>query len=348
MDRINENEVRIEQILYKQDGKVEVSKVFHHRTGKSICMKKIFVENVLDATYIQGEFVTMAHLQHKNILALKSASLGGHDRNITHVVIFMDYFEEGDLEKLIQNKARSGVLFEQEQLIEYFKQMIDAYAYMQSEEVAHRDIKPQNIFVCDNGKTLKVGDLGSAVKKNSDSGGTLMGTPLYLSPKLREVYLSNSKFQVINHDVFKSDVYSLGLTFLYMASLKSVKDLCTLFELEKKIAERIRELPENYNVVKEILGYMLEVDESERMNFLQLKERMENPHNDPKNKPGKELAVKVLKKGEMLKLRLTKLLELKGNCENCHKEFKENQIYYISGHLICFTCFSNFRNQSPV
>ena len=46
MERISESDVKLEEILYKQQGKVEVYKVKHYRTGEILCMKKIFVENV--------------------------------------------------------------------------------------------------------------------------------------------------------------------------------------------------------------------------------------------------------------------------------------------------------------
>ena len=108
MERMIESDIKVLDVLYKQPGKVEVSKVQHKKTNQILCMKKIFVDNLMDATFIQNECLTMALLQHPYILSLRAASLGGQDRAITHVIIFMDYFEEGDLEKLIFTRIREA------------------------------------------------------------------------------------------------------------------------------------------------------------------------------------------------------------------------------------------------
>ena len=345
MDRITEADVRIESTLYKQQGKVEVYKVFNTRTGQTICMKKIFVEDVLDATEIQGELIAMANLNHPNILSLKSASLGGQNRNITHVLIFMDYFEEGDLERMIQAKAKSGVFFSETEMLSYINQLVDACAYMQGKEAAHRDIKPQNIFVCERGTKLKLGDLGSAAKKDSNAGSTLIGTPLYLSPKIREVFMANQNIRIVNHNMFKSDVYSLGLTFLYMVSLKPIKDLCMIIGLEQKIRNRIDELPYEYSKVKSILEAMLEVNEGNRPDFVGLKDLIKSLS---EVQAPKQQFLKELKKGESLKIKVTTVVQLIGCCEECKRECNEDEIYYIQGHLICLSCFGNFRVFSEV
>jgi serine/threonine protein kinase len=343
MDRISEADVRIEATLYKQQGKVEVYKVFNNKSGQAICMKKIFVEDVMDATDIQGELIAMANLNHPNILSLKSASLGGQNRNITHVLIFMDFFEEGDLEKMIQTKVRSGIFYTESELLSYINQIVDACEYMQGKEAAHRDIKPQNIFVCEQGKKLKLGDLGSAAKKDAHAGSTLIGTPLYLSPKLREVFMANQNMRVVNHNMFKSDVYSLGLTFLYMASLKPIKDLCMIIGLEQKIKSRIEELPNEYSIVKRILKEMLEVDEYNRPDFIELKRMLKD---FTQVKVPNQQTCKELKKGEDLKVKVTTVLQLIGFCEECKRECNENEIYYIQGHLVCTICFEKFREFS--
>ena len=47
----------------------------------------------------------------------------------------------------------------------------------------HRDIKPENILVCDDEKTVKVGDFGF-VRDASEvpMKHSVVGTPLYMSP----------------------------------------------------------------------------------------------------------------------------------------------------------------------
>ena len=71
--------------------------------------------------------------------------------------------------------------------------------------IIHRDIKPQNIFVSDNGD-YKLGDFGIAKTVEKTSGGTKTGTYKYMAP---EVY-SNQPYNST------ADIYSLGLVLYWL------------------------------------------------------------------------------------------------------------------------------------
>lgn len=323
MERILEEEVTLETKIYKQDNRVEVWKVNHKKTNRILCMKKIFVDNIYEATKMQEEFLTMAKTNHPNIVSLKAVSLGGKDRNITHISIFMEYFSEGDLDAFIQTHVRSNTFFQESEIFSYIKQLVSACAYMQELEISHRDIKPQNIFVTDDGKTLKIGDMGSAKKKTEHDPISLAGTPLYLSPILRESYQSNRSDNKVVHDMYKSDVYSLGLTFLYLSSLDSVRSLCTLENLQSLIEHRIINLRENYPRIKQILRYMLYVNEDFRPNFIQLRE-----------------FVSSLDVPEPQVLNVA--LPNQNKCMKCHREQNQDNIRIIGDIVICAQCFNDF------
>lgn len=72
-------------------------------------------------------------------------------------------------------------------------------------DVVHRDIKPQNIFLSENGD-YKLGDFGIAKTMEKTMGGTKIGTYKYMAP---EVY---------NNQPYGSgaDIYSLGLVLYWM------------------------------------------------------------------------------------------------------------------------------------
>lgn len=74
----------------------------------------------------------------------------------------------------------------------------------------------------------------------------------------------------VRHDPYKSDVYSLGLVFLYMASLKPVKELSSLENLAQNLQRRLSEISEKYPKIFEILSSMLVYDEKLRPNFSSL------------------------------------------------------------------------------
>lgn len=339
MERITESDITVVDCIYRVQNKVEVYKVRLLRTGEFLCMKKLFVENVMDATFIQSEFIFMASLQHPNIIRLRSAGLGGRDREISYVLIFMEFFEEGDLERLIQSKIKENSFIPEQEIITWLTELVKAFAYMQERTVAHRDIKPQNIFLYRNPETkaiiFKVGDLGSAIKKEGNTA-TLMGTPMYLSPKLRQAF-STTNYDSFNveHDLYKSDVYSLGLTFLYMASLTSVKDLCSLQDLDRKIDLRIEALSGYYPRLIGLLKLMLNVDEYYRPNFLELKAKLESNVEVMSFDSKKEKTI-----GRGFKIEV-----LSSKCGFCLNEYSEDRILVFNNDLICINCFENFKSK---
>eukprot|EP00003_Mantamonas_plastica_P006470 TRINITY_DN15267_c0_g1_i1.p1 TRINITY_DN15267_c0_g1~~TRINITY_DN15267_c0_g1_i1.p1 ORF type:complete len:160 (+),score=39.01 TRINITY_DN15267_c0_g1_i1:58-537(+) len=99
---------------------------------------------------------------------------------------------------------------------------------MHSKRIMHRDIKPQNVFIDDNG-VLKLGDLGLGRFFSSKTYQTfsLVGTPYYMSPE-----------RVVEKGYnWKSDVWSLGCILYEMAELRqpfNVKGQSYL-ELARKI-----------------------------------------------------------------------------------------------------------------
>jgi serine/threonine protein kinase len=321
MERITEDDVVEEVLIYNSENYVRVSRVRHKRSGETLCMKKLFVEDIQEAAMLQKEYVAMAYLHHPNIIKLKAVSFSGHGKSIASVNIFMEYYPEGDLDHLI----KLGIEFSEDQIISYMEQLFSAYKYMESQKIAHRDIKPQNILICEKGKVVKVADLGSVTKRVDRSSISLAGTPLYLSPSLRKAYIESR--QSVEHDVFKSDVYSLGITFLYMTSLKLPKDLTDLNDLQNNIDDRIRILHEKYSRVKTILSYMLKVDEDKRPNFEGIFEIFQSVKNYQDLLNVSDVSIP--------------LPEPEERCLNCHQSNKRDQAYKFEKGWICINCINS-------
>ena len=334
MERISESDIAIERCLYRVQGKVEVYSVRHIRTGQYLCMKKLFVEDLVDAAFIQAEFITMATLYHPNITKLRSAGLGGTGSQVSYVLIFMEFFEEGDLEGLIQSRIKEYNPVPEQEIINWLTKLVDAFAFMQERSIAHRDIKPQNIFLARESNEIicKVGDLGSAIKKEGNTA-TLMGTPMYLSPKLREAFSQGSQITFsVQHDLYRSDVYSLGLTMLYLASLNSVKDLCLLDHLQEKIDGRIMALTNNYPRLVKFLKYMLAVDEHYRCDFFELKRELAN-----------DAQIRSFDSSTAINIgRGVRIEKLSGKCQSCLKNCEEDKILAFNDDLLCSDCYNTF------
>ncbi len=97
------------------------------------------------------------------------------------------------------------VVVPEETVIELAKDICTALDCCKKYNVIHRDIKPQNIFVSENGD-YKLGDFGIAKTVEKTMGGTKIGTYKYMAP---EVY-NNQPYGT------SADIYSLGLVLYWM------------------------------------------------------------------------------------------------------------------------------------
>jgi len=262
-----EPEVKLSDSLYKTR-RVEVFKAFR---GEEECVVKAFkVSSISEVNSIKREAEKMKGIDHEFIATVEECVMVGEGNSVSEVRLVMEYFPKGDLESLIESRTRECCFWSEEELYWHFRNLIDALAYLESQGLAHRDIKPANIFV-DQDERLIIGDLG-ALKAISWDIHTIAGTPLYLSPLLRQQFMNynmgmgNGNCQ---HDPVKSDVYSLGLTFLQMASFKGVSDLINLQNLDTNIWLRINELGYS-NWTKSLLWDMLQLEEFRRPTFRQL------------------------------------------------------------------------------
>lgn len=133
--------------------------------------------------------------------------------------------------------------------------MMLGVGYMHRNLVIHRDLKPGNFLISEDGK-IKVADLGLAKKLRytEDNAKTWCGTPKYLSPEI----LKNDGYNR------KSDIFSLGDIFYKLMTLTHpflFKGVAWEYIKNKEI----KEISGNYSQeLKEVILKMLEKDSSKR------------------------------------------------------------------------------------
>ena len=240
------------------------------KNEKKFAIKKIIVKDTEKIDKISSEFELTHQMQHKNILKIYGLNIRKLD-STTQVLYVLMELAQYDWKYEIIKRLKTKNFYQESQLIDILAQTSDALAFLQKNNIAHRDIKPQNILNFNN--LYKIADFGCAKEMNLNTLNSLKGTELFISPILFD-YLKNNNKSFLKHDVYKSDVYSLGLCILYAATLS----LNSITEL-RKISDQIicynflKKSLKNYSQSFINLVYrMLDLNEELRFDFQELKD----------------------------------------------------------------------------
>ncbi|KAL3307462.1 cGMP-dependent protein kinase 2, partial [Cichlidogyrus casuarinus] len=118
----------------------------------------------------------------------------------SYVNIITRYCPRGELYDLCTTSTHPRGYFPNSLAIYYLACLVDAVYFLHSKGIVHRDIKPQNIFLLENG-IMKLGDFGLAVKMTDGKRLTsLLGTPGFLSPRVLQCCYDRSCSYSYDHD----------------------------------------------------------------------------------------------------------------------------------------------------
>ncbi|HNZ52948.1 MAG TPA: serine/threonine-protein kinase [bacterium] len=202
---------------------------------KIVAIKKILPEVAEDAEFIKmfiDEAKIAVRLQHPNIVQI--LELGKIDDSY---FIAMELVNGKDLKTIRKRLKRVELLMPVEQSAYIISQVCDGLDYahrktddkMNSLNIVHRDISPQNMIVSYEG-TVKLIDFGIAKAKSKSTktqAGMLKGKFSYMSPE-----------QVSGQPIDRrSDIFSLGVVFFEMLTGKRLflgkNDVETLEKIRK-------------------------------------------------------------------------------------------------------------------
>eukprot|EP00930_Biecheleria_cincta_P078835 TRINITY_DN6642_c0_g2_i4.p1 TRINITY_DN6642_c0_g2~~TRINITY_DN6642_c0_g2_i4.p1 ORF type:complete len:402 (-),score=53.70 TRINITY_DN6642_c0_g2_i4:40-1245(-) len=150
------------------------------------------------------EYDIMRSMQHPSILAAEEA----FDLP-TAVWVRMEFCENGSLDKFVE---KNGVCSEQHTR-KLCRQLLQGLDFLHGKRIVHRDIKPDNLLLKDEGWTLKIGDFGSAKRISSGSAMlTHRGTQLFCAP---ELYFAQVRSRYSWNE--RVDLWSSGMCLYFMS-----------------------------------------------------------------------------------------------------------------------------------
>ena len=195
------------------------------------------------------------------------------DEQEYYYYILMELAEK-DWNQEISLRKKYNIYYTEKELLIIMSQLISTLSLLQKNHITHRDIKPQNILLCNS--YFKLSDFGEArtLKRTGIIISRVRGTELFMSPILFHGF--KHRLSQVGHNTFKSDVFSLGLCFLLAGSLtfnslysiREVNDIKIVEDcLEKYLSGRY-----SVKIIKIILD-MLQIDENLRPDFITLEKK---------------------------------------------------------------------------
>lgn len=163
-------------------------------------LKPDFIKDVKFIENFRRESQAAASLNHPNIVNVYDV---GREGNIHYIV--MEYIEGEPLSEVIEREAP----LDYARVIEISKQISLALSAAHSHHIIHRDVKPHNILITNEG-VAKITDFGIAKAVNAvtlvGNTGTVMGSVHYFSPEQARGGFVDEK----------SDIYSFGIVMYEM------------------------------------------------------------------------------------------------------------------------------------
>ena len=162
-------------------------------------LKPEYLDNEEVCRRFRNESKAIAMLKHKNIVKIFDVSDGSD-----YLFIVMEYINGITLKDYIEQQR----VLTWRETVHFTSQILRALKHAHSKGIVHRDIKPQNIMLMENGD-IKVTDFGIARVSDYDAatiGNQAIGSVHYISPEQARGSQTDER----------ADLYSLGVMMYEM------------------------------------------------------------------------------------------------------------------------------------
>ena len=172
-----------------------VYRAIDRHTGKEVAVKRLL--DLQHAARFEIEARLLASLSHPRVVKVLDHSQDEHG-----LYIVMDLVRGTDLGAQLKDRGAPGL--PAPEAVDYARHVCEALQYVHDQQIVHRDVKPQNMILADDGVVLVDFGVARAIGSTEDAtvGTIAVGTPRYMAP---EVFAGGTVSPA-------SDVFSLAAT----------------------------------------------------------------------------------------------------------------------------------------
>ena len=295
----------------------------HIPTGEKVAIKIMDKEQILsdelNKERVLNEISILKLVRHNNIIKLYEVM-----ETPQKIYLVMEYCDSGEMFDYIVSKQH----LTENQACVFFQEIIDALTYLHSQNIVHRDVKPENILLqtFGNSLTCKLIDFGISRTYTLDKLiSTPCGTASYAPPEMHR----GEEYYGLLSDVWSAGVLLYAMVFGYLPFCEEDEDVNI-----DNIIQGNYEIPEEASPdLADLIKHIMDIDPLTRYDLEQIKKHpWYNLVSPPKNHPGLIIGYHKIPIDE----RILKVCEAYGfNKDEVEKSVKENKydnkssIYYI-------------------
>jgi hypothetical protein len=170
-----------------------VYRAIDRHTQREVAVKRLL--DIQHAARFEIEARLLASLSHPRVVKVID-----HSQDEQGLYIVMDLVRGTDLGAQLKDRGTPGLA--PAEAIEYARHACEALQYVHDQQIVHRDVKPQNMILADDGVVLVDFGVARAIGSDETVGTIAVGTPRYMAP---EVFAGGTVSPA-------SDIFSLAAT----------------------------------------------------------------------------------------------------------------------------------------
>ncbi|MDQ3321018.1 MAG: serine/threonine protein kinase [Acidobacteriota bacterium] len=184
----------------------------------------VFLQNDLDhdlertlVENFQNEAIALDRVRHPNIISRLGHGTARDLRNTVFHYLVLEYLPGGDLARACREKSLNlnEALF-------YVEQVCAGLGHAHKNGIIHRDIKPQNLLLTEDRKTVKIADFGVArMSQETDTPITRVGTNMFAPPEHSPMLSGQTGTLAFSELTPAADIYSLAKSAYVLITCES-------------------------------------------------------------------------------------------------------------------------------